>query len=279
MQLTPEDIEKVRTKNIANLLRLANSGKPLTRAQQAELEAFSAGGRQDTAHSTAYAKTQDELASLLGITRKTIGNCLRKCKTATPAVPATRADGRYDVPAWAAFLRAHNIAHKAEDAPATTTPADAGDASHEPQTVVEWKQEKLRLECERLKLELAKTAGELVEVADLEARLGVMLAAFRTAANNVPGRAAQKLLGLKDYHVIEEILGTEMAVMLRTLEACPFLGQEEPEIIALSENDNPAVQAPSAVEDDHAVESAKLRGRTAKKVARSPRKRRRTAAK
>jgi hypothetical protein len=224
VHLTPEDIEKVRTKNIANLLRLANSGKPLNRAQQAELESYSYGGRRDGVESTAYAKTQDELAGLLCITRKTIGNCLRKFKSESPPVPVTRADGRYDVLAWAAFLRAHNIAHKAEDGSAVpTTPESGGEASQRTQTVIEWKQEKLRLECERIRLEIAKTEGQLVQVIDVESRLGVMLSAFRTAANNLPGRASQKLIGLRDYHDIEEILSAEIAIMLRTLEACPFL--------------------------------------------------------
>lgn len=234
MPLTPEDIEKVRTKQIANLLRLANSGKPLTRAQQVELEQFAAGGRAEGEASTAFAKDQDELGRRLDISRKTIGNCLRRFKTAVPPVPTTRADGRYDVAAWAAFLRAHNIARKAEGGEsAPSTPDGAADASQGLETVVDWKKEKLRLECVRIQLENGKVEGQLVEAADMESQLGVMVSAFRTAANNLPGRASQKLIGLRDFHDIEEILQAEVAVMLRTLEACEFLiaqasGQNKP---------------------------------------------------
>ena len=278
MQLTPEDIEKVRTKNIANLLRLANSGKPLNRAQQAELEAFSAGGRDQRTASSAFAKTQDELAQLLGISRKTITNCLRRHKQATPPVPQTRADGRYDVAAWAAFLRAHNVAHKAEDHAPTDITGDRDGATNglnTPASVTEWKQEKLRLECERLKLELAKAEGRLVEVAEMEGQLGVMLAAFRTSANNLPGRASQKLIGLKDYHDIEAILNAEIAVMLRTLEACPFL----PEIIGLTENAKTAVMLEqSGTFDDvagEAVPTAVKKQRTALTHSKLPKRKKR----
>lgn len=236
MPLTPEDIEKVRTKQIANLLRLANSGKPLTRAQQVELEQFAAGGRAEGEASTAFAKDQDELGRRLGISRKTIGNCIRRFKTATPPVPKPRADGRYDITAWAAFLRAHNIARKAEgEESAPGTPGGAGEGTQGLETVVDWKKEKLRLECARIQLENGKVEGQLVEVADMESQLGQMLSAFRTAANNLPGRAAQKLIGLRDFHDIEEILQAEVAVMLRTLEACEFL--LKPEFIALSESE------------------------------------------
>lgn len=205
---------------------------------------------------SAFAKTQDELASRLGITRKTIGNCLRKFKSAKPPVPATRADGRYDVAAWAGFLHAHNIARKAEEVPAGDADPETGIG-----TVVEWKQEKLKLECERLRIEIEKTAGELVEVADMEARLGIMLAAFRTAANNLPGRTAQKLVGLKDYHEIEEILSAEVAVMLRTLEACPFLA-DEPAAAPAEESPAPAEPPPA--------KPAKPKAKAAKKARKPP---------
>ena len=209
MPLTKGDLDKVRAKNIANLIKLANSGKPLTRAQQAEIEAFAAGGNEVAG--TGYVRRQSDLAAKFGITRQTIADCLRKFKRATPPVPTTMADGRYDVAAWGAFLRAHNIARIADEP-----------NIQERTTVTEWKQEKLRLECERITLDIAQRKTTLVEVADLEATLGSMLSAFRTAANNVPGRAAQKLIGLKDFHEIEEILQGEIATMLRTLEACPF---------------------------------------------------------
>lgn len=248
MHLTPEDLDKVRTKNIANLLRRAGEGKPLTRAQQAELETFANSGRDSTDRGTgaSFVKTQEELAERLGITRKTIGNCLRRYKShPTHPVPKTRADGRYDVVAWGAFLRFHNVAHKGEGPAATSTPGDPEDASNEPygasfRTVTDWKQEELRLRCQRIQLEIAKTEGLLVELADLQGTLGVTFSAFRTSLNNLPGRAAQKLIGLRDYHEIEGILQEEIATVLRTLESCQYLPGEG-EIIGLSESAKSAV--------------------------------------
>lgn len=169
-----------------------------------------------------YAKDQIELARLLGVTRQTVGNCLRHYKTARPPVPQTKADGRYDVEAWREFLLAHNIARKAESVPADELPDVETDEGNT-RTVADWKAEKVRLDCERIEINNRKLKGELVEVAELEPMLGAMLSAFRTAANNLPGRASQKLIGLRDYHDVEEILKAEVAVTLRTLEACPFL--------------------------------------------------------
>ncbi len=173
-----------------------------------------------------FAKTQPELARILGVTRQTIGNCLRHYKTARPPVPATRADGRYEIEAWREFLIAHNIARKAESVPTDDLPDD-GEDGESPRSVADWKQEKVRLECQKIAINNRKAEGELVEVAEVEVAIGAMLSAFRTAANNLPGRAAQKLIGLKDYHDVEEILKAEIAVTLRTLEACPFLEQSE----------------------------------------------------
>lgn len=168
-----------------------------------------------------FAKTQDELAQLLGVTRKTIGNCLRDYKTAKPPVPRARDDGRYEVPAWQKFILAHDIARKTEE-------QELPDAApNKPRTVQEWKAEKVRLECDRIRRENDKALGDLVPVIELQKRLGVMLAAFRTAANNIPGRAAGKLIGLKDFHDVSDILQAEVATMLRTLEACPFLPDDD----------------------------------------------------
>jgi len=170
-----------------------------------------------------FANTQDELAELLGITRKTITNCLRGYKTAKPPAPATRADGRYDVAAWRAFVITHNIARKAEDLAPEDLPDTGADGSPTLRTVTDWKQQKLRLECARIELENAKAEGLLVETSDVQKTTGAVVSAFRTTLNNLPGRASQKVLGLRDYHQIHAILQKEVDICLRTLEACEYL--------------------------------------------------------
>ena len=267
MQLTPEDLQKIRTKNIANLLRIAQSGKPLTRAQQAELEAFSAGGRLQGSNSSAFVRTQGELAEALGVSRKTIGNCLQRyAKHPAHPVPKTCDDGRYDVASWVAFIQHHNIARKAEDVEDDEDDAEPGS---ELRSVTDWKKEKVRLECERIKQEIEKQSGLVVPVAELQALLGTMLSAFCTALDNLPGRAAQQLIGLRDFHEIEEILRTEVDVTKKTLHACPYLdGAAAPE---------PATPPPSPPQswDDVAGE----RTPTTRKKAKAPVKQATTATK
>ena len=167
---------------------------------------------------SAFVRTQGELADLLQVSRKTVATLLRTHTEAEPPVPRTRDDVRYDVPAWREFMRAHNIAGAGDE---------LDDTEAAPNSLAHWKREAERLKCERLQIDIEKTRGSLVPVAELETSLGIMLAAFRTAANNLAQRAAPKLIGLRDYHDIEEVLTTELNIMLRTLEQCPFLSDTE----------------------------------------------------
>lgn len=216
--LTPEDAEKVLTKNLANVIRKANSGKPLTAAERALIEQTAAGAPlRDSASHSAYAKTYDELAQRFGVTRKTLQNA---AKRHPDDVPKPRADGRHDVAAWSQFMVRFNIARSAENI------AGAPSAEEEPTgpvTVTDWKARELELKCGKLELENAKAAGELVEVADVEAGLSTVVGAFRQAINNLPGRLAPRVLGCTDYHEAEAVIQAEVDVILRSLLNCEFL--------------------------------------------------------
>ena len=59
---------KVLDKEFENLIRKVASGKTLTAAERARIESRAAGSQD----STAYAKNLDELAQLLGVTRRTL---------------------------------------------------------------------------------------------------------------------------------------------------------------------------------------------------------------
>jgi len=214
--LKPEDAEKVLTKNIANVIRKAHGGKPLTAAERALIEQTAAGGSLNGGNS-AFAKTYDELGQRFGITRKTLQNASKRYPQ---DVPRPRADGRHDVAAWSEFLIRHNIARSAESI------ANAASAEAEvqgPITVTDWKAEELKLKCEKLGIENAKVSGELLEAAEVEAGLSTLVAAFRQALNNFGPRLAQKILNVKDYHEAEEIIQEEINVVLRSLQRCEFL--------------------------------------------------------
>ncbi len=215
--LKPEDAEKVLTKNLANVIRKANTGKPLTAAERALIEQAAAGGTL-TDSGSAFAKTYDELAQRFGITRKTLQNATKRF----PAdAPKPRADGRHDVAAWSQFLIHHNIARTAENIAGAA--ATEGQAENRPITVTDWKARELELKCEKLTIENAKTAGELVEAASVEAGTTHLISGFRQALNNFIPRLAQKLDGLMDYHERVEVIEAEVNVVLLTLQRCDFL--------------------------------------------------------
>lgn len=219
--LKPEDAEKVLTKNLANVIRKANTGKPLTAAERALIEQAAAGGPL-TDSGSAFAKTYDELAQRFGLTRKTLQNAGKRYPD---DVPDPRADGRHDVAAWSQFLIRHNIARTAENIAGAA--AAEGELSG-PVTVTDWKAEEIKLKCEKLQLENAKVAGELVESAEVETGLSSLVAAFRQALNNLPGRLAQKILNVSDFHEAEELICQEVNVVLKTLQNADFLGPSQP---------------------------------------------------
>ncbi|WP_395753337.1 hypothetical protein [Prosthecobacter sp.] len=218
--LKPEDAEKVLIKNLANVIRKANTGKPLTAAERALIEEAAAGGTlQDTG--SAFAKTYDELAQRFGLTRKTLQNASKRFPE---EVPKARADGRHDVAAWSQFLIKHNIARTAENI--ASAPSD--EASEGPVTVTDWKAREVQLKCTKLELENCKVAGELVDAAEVETGTSAMVQAFAQALNNLVPRLAQKILGTTDYHEAEEIIQGEVDVVKKALQRCEFLAPASP---------------------------------------------------
>ena len=238
--LKPEDAEKVLTKDLANVIRKVHSSKPLTAAERALIAQVGAGAPLVGDASSAFAKTYDELAQRLGLTRKTLQNA---GKRHPEDVPRPRADGRHDVAAWSRFLIAHNIARTAEGA--ESAPTEHG--QDQPVTVTDWKARELELKCEKLSLDNAKAAGELVAANDVEAGLSSLLAAARQALNNLPGRAAQKVLHLTDFHEAEELLQGEVDLVLRVLERCEFLDQVG--LNATVETASPVILMPHQADD------------------------------
>jgi len=63
-----------------------------------------------------------------------------------------------------------------------------------------------------------RKANELtIDRAEVEAAIGQIFQSFRGAANNLPGRAASKLLGLREHGEILDVLEREIEVLLRSL--------------------------------------------------------------
>ena len=126
-------------------------------------------------------RTYDELARHLCVSRKTLQNV---CKKHLNEFPVARPDGRHNVTAWLNFFVEKNINRTAEHIADDDLPI----------SVTDWKAEELRLKCEKLTLENARVASELVLAADVESGLSQLVAAFRQALNNFAPRLAQKIL-------------------------------------------------------------------------------------
>jgi hypothetical protein len=167
-----------------------------------------------------HVRTKSKLATALGIPRQTLNRWVKAGVQGGPVPPKALAKG-HNLAAWRAFVLKHNVAFAAEKAAPDEMPTKQLTA------VARWKAEKVRLECVRLQRENDDAFAELVPVAELQGLLRKMVAAFSSEAFALIPRAVPRVRGLRDFHDIEEILQAEIATMLRTLEACPFLPAEK----------------------------------------------------
>jgi hypothetical protein len=110
--LTPDKAHRILDADFQNIVKKVAAGRTLTSAERARIEARAAGSTQ----AIAYAGTVNELAAILGVTRRTI-NHWRKMEGA----PATLANGQHDVSAWREFIRARGLKGAAEPTSDTET--------------------------------------------------------------------------------------------------------------------------------------------------------------
>lgn len=248
MTLSSEDVEKLALKNLANIIRKVNAGQVLNGREQAVLEQATNGGA--TTAASAFAKTQGELAQRLGISRKTITNHQNDA-----GAPPTRDDGRYDVTAWSKFLRANRIID------------EGGDDDARPKR---WKEELERLKCETITLDLEERRRELVSVPEVLSAAGATVQAIRHQLNQLPGRAAQSIVGLTDYDEIAEVIQSEIDIILLDLSQVTFLDQPAAPVIGevsndtedLPEEDESTLTTGTPIERPHRERVTKKRGRT-----------------
>ena len=153
------------------------------------------------------ADSVSELAVILGIARQTLNRWKREHTDA----PEPDHNGLHDVEAWRSFIASNDLNN-------SNRTASANDS----QETADWKEEKLRLECERINIGNAKLAGTLMEASEIEAGISALLGGLRQALNNVPGRLADKMLHITDHHEAEEIIQDEINVVLRTIQKCEF---------------------------------------------------------
>jgi len=163
-----QQIEAIRKKEKANILKKLEAGNTLTEAQRLILY----GQKTDQSR---YAKNQSELAEFLGVDRKTIQRWRKE-----ENFPQPMADGRYDVIAvrdWRERSRSSN----------STSEEDLSKAEGEARRV--W------LQVEKLEHEIEVSKGQFITIEQAQSDIGQMCARARTILLAIPDTLAPLVIG------------------------------------------------------------------------------------
>lgn len=161
--LSPAHAELLLRRNLANLANKVKDGKTLSAKELALLESAMAGDATPT--TVEFVDTQDELAKILGVSRKTIGRW-RKIE----GNPGSQPDGRLHVPSWRAF-KATRPSGELDD-------IDAPTASHA-------KAQQILLQNEKLKVQIAILKKLYMPCAEVERIGGELGASIRKIAATI----------------------------------------------------------------------------------------------
>jgi len=258
VKLTPEDLQKIHTKQVANIIRKLGDGKTLTAREQTILDEESVAaspartaaapiGDSPTAAQN-YAKSWDELANAIPIDERTLFN-FRQTHGAVVNQRKKiidRADGRHCISAWRDLLNEFGVRARGVNNPDTSS-IDVRDLVL---------RERL-LGVEREEFKLAKEKNLFLEVSECQAAFGATVTRFNAAVNALPGRASGKILPRaraaviralrkaldektfklvdeklpKDFAIdfadVEETLQAETDLIKRTLSECDYLKPAE----------------------------------------------------
>lgn len=171
--LTPELAQKLVKRNYANLVKKVASGKTLSNSELAIITAVADGKPSETAR--AWAKDQVELANILGVTRQSI-RLWRK-----EGAPAAESDGRLNVEAWKAWMKAHGKKGSEDD----KTPSK-----------VQLEAKRLLLMNEKLEHEISILKGDYTKNSEVEADVRAMVLEAKKILLAMPAAVAPQVVGL-----------------------------------------------------------------------------------
>ncbi len=143
-EISAELASRILDADFQNIVKKVAAGKPLTVAERARVEARAAGST-DT---TAYANTLVELASLLGITRRTLSSWQKM-----DGAPSAQSNGKWSVADWREFVRVRGLKG--------TKPV-----THNEEAL---KARKLLAEVEEREIKVAIKKGDYIRVEDVRA--------------------------------------------------------------------------------------------------------------
>jgi phage terminase Nu1 subunit (DNA packaging protein) len=86
-----------------------------------------------------------------------------------------------------------------------------------------WDRERARVEYERAKFNLEIEKRKYVELDEILAAIGQLLAGFMSAMRMFPGSAARWLVGAREFHQIKAKLEAEVDTILASLNRCKYL--------------------------------------------------------
>lgn len=141
--ISQETADKILDADFANLVRKVRDGKTLSASERARIQAMASGSGE----SLSVVNTIVELATILGVTRRTLTNWRK-----LPGAPQPAPNGSHSVNAWRDFVRANNLKSNQE---LTGAESDA------------LKARKLLAEVEERELRVAVKKGEYVLVEDV----------------------------------------------------------------------------------------------------------------
>ncbi len=199
-----------------------------------------------------FAKNWNVLAERLGVSRKTVLNW-RKDARLRDHCPQDRSDGRKEVGAWKAFMQTFQLKRADEAVGTAPPPRPSGDAADvnpcdaifedladgdglkpdgsvviggyrfPPGRESDWKKLLLEQKVKQATNHTKKQEGELLVAAELEVALGQLIAGLSTALNHFPSATARFLVGIRDVHIVQQRLESEINAVLQRLNACRYL--------------------------------------------------------
>ena len=234
MKFTPEDLQKIETKKLANIIRKLNAGGTLTAREdrilaEAKLNNGQSGsGPVQTSAVANYAGNWEELAKNLGVTPRAIRDWRdpRKFPKLQGHLPEPRADHRHDVTAWLELMVKFGLKRADEELHPGDLPND------DQRSTRDWKNKREELLCEKLQREIDREDGKLIDAGELEIPLGATFMAFQNRYSQFPERAAGRVTGFDDTYEVENRMREVVDADLRDLNAAAFLDQSLGEIIA-----------------------------------------------
>lgn len=172
--LNSSDAETLLKADIRNLTLKVKAGRPLSAGERKLLSSMAGGGKPST---SAYVRTQVELAEAIGVERKTIQRW-RKVE----GNPGAEADGRWNVEAWRAFKAAREGETAGGNGPL--------------ESVTALKARHLLLQNQKLEHQIAVMRREYVPASDVE-RWGAELGAEIRKVVSQIHRIAPSIVGMQ----------------------------------------------------------------------------------